>query len=229
MPPGDLLKLLKLILDGLVIGAHPHVDRHFLQAVLPPPLVRGHRLTDRCAVNEWRVMEDDVASGAASEVAALYLARLSCEAPFGVGMIEDTGTATVIARESRAQVSWRLLGSVLFVALGVWASLAIPRQRVVLICAAAFFAVLTLRYAWSLARPGYLRISPAGLEQDLGWRRKVWAWDQIEAVLYKARIGPATAVLIRQRGRSLPVRLFGWTQSPADLKRIIDGYRPPVR
>ena len=41
LPPGDLLKLLKLILDGLVIGRDPRVDRHFLQAVLPPPLVRG--------------------------------------------------------------------------------------------------------------------------------------------------------------------------------------------
>lgn len=145
-------------------------------------------------------------------------------------MTERAEGEAVVLRECRRQAALRFMGGLLFVGFGACAAWSIPSRRLSLLSAAAFFAVLTARYAWSLARPGYLRISHDGIEQDFGWRHKLWSWDAIsEVALYKASLGNATAVLIRRKGRSLPVRLFGWTEPPSDLKRIIDGYRPEVR
>jgi len=86
---------------------------------------------------------------------------------------------------------------------------------------AAFFGVLALRYAWSLLKPGTLTISPAGITQDLGWRRKHWNWADIDQVELRRTAANFVSVCMLFPIAKPPVRLFGWNLSAAELYETI--------
>ena len=89
---------------------------------------------------------------------------------------------------------------------------------------ATFFAILAIRYLWSVCRPGTLTIDRDGLTLNLGWRRLHWAWDEIDrAELVRTPGNLASAYMIYPRvgGR---VRLFGWRTSTKDLQRQIERF-----
>jgi hypothetical protein len=91
--------------------------------------------------------------------------------------------------------------------------------------AAAFFGVLGIRYAWAVLKPGMLIISPTGISQDLGWRRRQWRWadiDQIEVQRTAANL--MSLCVLYPKGRR-PVRLFGWELSPEELHDAIERER----
>lgn len=138
--------------------------------------------------------------------------------------------SAVVIRESRSQALLRLSGSAAFVAVSVWL-LASPNDlspfRAEYVEFAGwigviFFGLMILRFAWAVVSPGKLAISPSGLEQDLGWRRKRWLWADIKDVVLVRSV--MTTCMVRPRS-GLPVRLFGWTASAKELKRAIDHAR----
>jgi hypothetical protein len=125
---------------------------------------------------------------------------------------------TTVVREARAPAVGRIAGCLMFVA---GALLVAPHLRVVrrieVLAAGGFFAIISLRYCWTVVRPGYLLISAHGVEQDLGWRKRSWSWDQIQDVRL-VRTVPT--------GKRFPTRLFGWTLPPCDIERVLRQMRP---
>jgi hypothetical protein len=135
-------------------------------------------------------------------------------------------TATIV-RESRRQASLRLLGCSAFVTLGLWGARTIPdpRSDALLYWSAAFFAVLALRYLWSIYRPGTLTLDEAGMTENLGWKRLHWAWaeiDHTEVIQTPGGLASACLIYPHTGGR---VRLFGWRLSANELHRRIEEYR----
>lgn len=136
--------------------------------------------------------------------------------------------AVTIVRESRRQAIARLFGCAAFVSVALWGARTIPdpkRDALLYLCA-AFFAVLALRYLWSICWPGTLTIDANGITQNLGWRRLHWAWDDIDHTeVIHTRGGLASACILypRSGGR---VRLFGWRLPPEELQWKIEEYRP---
>lgn len=138
-------------------------------------------------------------------------------------------------REDRRQAALRLVGSAVMLAVSLWLLTSqrlepLPSnsgQTVTLTgwAGVIFFGVLMARYAWAVAKPGQLTVSEAGIEQDLGWRRKQWLWSDIRDV---ALVGSVVRACMIYPNKGLPVRLFGWEVEVEELKRDIDLHRSNV-
>lgn len=135
-------------------------------------------------------------------------------------------SATVV-RESRFQAIVRFLGSTALAAIAICGAQIIPNpmKQAALYCCAAFFALLALRYIWSVCFPGTLAIGSEGITQNLGWRRLYWAWNDIDHTEVISTPGGLASACIIYPCVGRRVRLFGWTLSAVDLQRMIDEYR----
>ena len=133
-------------------------------------------------------------------------------------------------RESRQQAAFRLAACLAFVAACIWmltssrlGTLPISRAEKVTVISwigVVFFGGLSLRYAWSLSKPGTLKITSTGISQRLGWRNREWSWSDIEQVELR---GSAVCMIHPKTER--PVRLFGWDRSPSEIYQAIERER----
>ncbi|MEO5493039.1 MAG: hypothetical protein ABIR08_03320 [Sphingomonas sp.] len=110
--------------------------------------------------------------------------------------------------------------------MGIWAAQVVPNsiEDAFLYLSAAAFVVLGVRYLWTVCCPGTLTIDPEGLTQDLGWRRRHWAWNEIdhaERVRTPGNLASAYVIYPHAGGR---FRLFGWRVSTDELQRKIETY-----
>lgn len=140
-----------------------------------------------------------------------------------------------VVRESRAQAGFRLVGCLAFVSVCLWA-LRFPRAShptslrgqegiAWMYFAIAFFGILGLRYAWTLLRPGTLTITDEGISQNLGWRRRRWAWHEISRTEVLRTAANLVSVCLIHTPDGEKVRLFGWEMRPEELQRKIDEHR----
>ena len=134
-----------------------------------------------------------------------------------------------IVRESRAQASGRIVGCFVFVACTLLVAPHVQLvRRIEVLAAGGFFGVLSMRYVFTLVRPGYLRISPKGIEQDLGWRKRSWSWDQVQDFRLVRTVPLVSVVLLRIQGQRFPTRLFGWALSPVEIERVLNHMKPEM-
>jgi len=126
----------------------------------------------------------------------------------------------------------RLAGSVAFVAVGAW-TLTLPfnvGRTIAMAAATAFFAWSAIRCAWTLIRPGYLRVSRRGIEIDQGWEKQFWPWmNVVEVSVTKGKTRFASATLVSFKDDQRSVALFNWELPPLELKSLLDEYRQPLR
>jgi len=139
-----------------------------------------------------------------------------------------------IVRESRQQAALRLLGCMALIGITVWAVSTHGlkaemddktfRNDVILALCATFFVAISTRYVWTLFMPGHLTISPAGIGQDLGWRKREWSWSELAEARLVTTVGGFVTVCIIQPWDEGPVRLFGWKESPTEILRMIEHF-----
>jgi len=143
--------------------------------------------------------------------------------------------ASTVVRESRSQAAARSIGCLAFIAACVWMLTssrlaALPASKVNIVVAigwlgSIFFGVLLLRYLLAVARPGTLTISPNGLKQDLGWRKKSWQWSDIDRAEIVRTAANRVSVCMIYPALERPVRLFGWEMAADELCGMINQNR----
>ena len=134
-------------------------------------------------------------------------------------------------RESRTQAIARLVGSIGAAVLGAWLiyithTQTLPDSRELIVEIAGwsgvlFFGLVALRYAFASVKPGKLTISEAGLQEDLGWRRRRWKWSEVQnAAVIKRTVSVCELTLYNDKR----VLLFGWELDADGLLNLVESF-----